>query len=766
MMATAGRARDNIRFLCDELGELLVNYLVYVVPLLESMAWQAGSKDCANAFLWVDEKGERWKSEQFSSILEAACRRAGVPELNTSVWRQMSSTIINSKFDDVLDRSCLKEVAESSIAAEESTLDAGDLHGDESLVAHLVSMLNHSLRTHRLSYANDSPFANVWDAKLMKSYRASMAWAKFFGLGEVNEREQQQKQIPQSKKEAVDDATKAAAGLLQLLQGGTRKRSISAVSGSEALGLARKISNIGPLQPKRYWTSLSLLAEFRALYRNSKLEWRCPEQEQALQLVVNKAPEVLLILATGTSKSLAFMLPASLASARTTILIVSLISLRLDLVGRCRELGMDPILFAQAEDITAGMDSAPALVFVSLELAVRPPFKQYARKLYDTGNLDRIVIDECHLILTSRHYRKQMAQLSTLRVLPVPFVYMTAILPPRLETVLRQRHYMGRVSVVRGPSKRPNIHYNVEHFKPRPNQKFIAATCKEILERWELACNTEWRAPRVLVFLRSRGAVEEAAGYLGCEFYHRKMGSVQDKDDAVKRCASGKSGSPFLVCTNAGGTGVHYPHVRWVVHIEDPNGLTNYLQESGRAGRDGEEAKSTVFMKRDPTQAAPPTPIDHPDPEDDLALEDFLMGVDCRRLCQARAMDAPQHWKSCETNDVPCDVCSNELLQGDNIAQFATQVPSQGEQDMEPDEETLLANQAGVNRLRRQQMEDQYQLDEYLLRLSVVQDTCVLCRVLVPGRAHDHKMDDCSMQHKWDYIASKRWVLNRLSAKK
>jgi hypothetical protein len=79
MMATTGRTRDNIRFLCDELGELLVNYLVYVVPLLESMVWQGGSKDCANAFLWVDEKGDRWQPEQSSSMLGAACRESWCP---------------------------------------------------------------------------------------------------------------------------------------------------------------------------------------------------------------------------------------------------------------------------------------------------------------------------------------------------------------------------------------------------------------------------------------------------------------------------------------------------------------------------------------------------------------------------------------------------------------------------------------------------------------------------------------------------------------
>jgi hypothetical protein len=54
----------------------------------------------------------------------------------------MSSAIMNSKFDDALDRSCLLELAESSGAAAKSAVDGG-LHGDEGLAASLVSMSNH-----------------------------------------------------------------------------------------------------------------------------------------------------------------------------------------------------------------------------------------------------------------------------------------------------------------------------------------------------------------------------------------------------------------------------------------------------------------------------------------------------------------------------------------------------------------------------------------------------------------------------------------------
>ena len=64
-----------------------------------------------------------------------------------------------------------------------------------------------------------------------------------------------------------------------------------------------------------------------------------------MRLVANHAPEVLLVLATGSGKSLAFMLGSSLPDARTTVVVVPLVLLRLDLLRRCREMGLNPIVW-------------------------------------------------------------------------------------------------------------------------------------------------------------------------------------------------------------------------------------------------------------------------------------------------------------------------------------------------------------------------------------------------------------------------------------
>ncbi|KAK4551266.1 hypothetical protein LTR86_011263 [Recurvomyces mirabilis] len=301
MMAVTGKNVNNIRFLPDDVGELLVNYLVYPLAILQSMAWQEDIALSISPYLWTDAAGTRWPAKQFATILKAACKRARVPEIGTGIWRQMSSAIINTHFDQS-DRGCFAVAQDGEVVGDDI-----DEEGADFLAATLVSMSNHSLRTHRQAYANVSPFANVWDGKLIKSHRASEAWANFFGLGvDVG---------------SLTETLKPSDG---------QKRRLSDTA--EEHESARKVLNIGRPREKRHWTGATLLEQARKLYGKAGLQWKCPEQEQAMRLVANHAPEVLLVLATGSGKSLPFMLGSSLPEARTTIVIVPLVLLRLDLL--------------------------------------------------------------------------------------------------------------------------------------------------------------------------------------------------------------------------------------------------------------------------------------------------------------------------------------------------------------------------------------------------------------------------------------------------
>ncbi len=57
---------------------------------------------------------------------------------------------------------------------------------------------------------------------------------------------------------------------------------------------------------------------------------------------------------------------------------------------------------------------------------------------------------------------------------------------------------------------------------------------------------------------------------------------------------------PVVVCTSAFGMGINKPDVRWVCHFQPPLTLTEYLQEIGRAGRDGMRSQ-TLLLVSEPT---------------------------------------------------------------------------------------------------------------------------------------------------------------------
>jgi hypothetical protein len=354
-----------------------------------------------------------------------------------------------------------------------------------------------------------------------------------------------------------------------------------------------------------------------------------------------------------------------------------------------------------------------------------------------------------------------MTQLNELRQFRVPFIYMTATLPLRMEKILIQRHHIGRVSVVRGCTKRSNLRYGVEYLQPPPGGSFLAFACRTALERWTTRRRSEWKEARVMVFVRSCADAEEAAEYLGCSYYHREIGSKEEKEARLKEWISGESGSPFLACTTAAGAGVDYPHVRWVVHIEDPYGLIDFTQESGRGGRDGQPAGSSVFMKRDPRLPAPPTPLDHPDPLDYQGISEYLRGIECRRLVLSRELDEAKHWSACGPEDIKCDICESREKKGYMAMAPAGEDETSCRPAEEEGDDAEDGEDGGLIRYRRRQMQDQYEMDLYLRRLTQIQGWCMICRILTSGTEWRHGLTKCPRAHKWRFIRCKEAALEK-----
>jgi ATP-dependent DNA helicase RecQ len=92
--------------------------------------------------------------------------------------------------------------------------------------------------------------------------------------------------------------------------------------------------------------------------------------------------------------------------------------------------------------------------------------------------------------------------------------------------------------------------------------------------------------------------VQHGLQSLGLElpFFHSRFGTANDREMLLARF-TGRAEPPAqaVICTNAFGMGLDVPDVRLVVHWQHPASVEDYLQEFGRAGRDGLVSVAVVF---------------------------------------------------------------------------------------------------------------------------------------------------------------------------
>ena len=133
----------------------------------------------------------------------------------------------------------------------------------------------------------------------------------------------------------------------------------------------------------------------------------------------------------GGSKSLSFMLPAYCTPDSVTVVVVLLMALEGDLERRCREARIPAAVRSSGEAAVR----AASVVLVTPESVVTKGFQGFINHLVAQQRLDRVVIDECHVILdSSADFRPKLLELGrTIADWGVQLVILTATLPPQDE---------------------------------------------------------------------------------------------------------------------------------------------------------------------------------------------------------------------------------------------------------------------------------------------------------------------------------------------
>ena len=208
-----------------------------------------------------------------------------------------------------------------------------------------------------------------------------------------------------------------------------------------------------------------------------EVAFKSPQQERAMHAILRGQTPLVVVLPTGGGKSLLFTVPACMPNPGVTIVVVPFRALIGDMLERIRGAGVECMEWKYE-------DRSPAsIVVVSADIAGGSSFLTYALTMQGSGLLRRVVVDECHLVITSSDWRPKLAKIKNLRILRCPIVLLTATLPPVLEDVLAEDMNISLATYIRASTVRPNTRYAVTVHPPRSLEKDVLEVCRRAARR-------------------------------------------------------------------------------------------------------------------------------------------------------------------------------------------------------------------------------------------------------------------------------------------
>ena len=308
--------------------------------------------------------------------------------------------------------------------------------------------------------------------------------------------------------------------------------------------------------------------------------------------------DVLTVRATGFGKSLCYQLPALLLP-RPTVVISPLIALMQDQVEGLRARGVD------AAALTSALAASERATLVARIRTSPPPILYLSPEGLATSRIRdmapgiapaRVVVDEAHCISDWGHdfrpdYRSIGEFLAAAGRPPVAAFTATATPDTRedIETCLGLRDPIRFVSTV----DRPNLFWSVSMAARR------GVALPVLVEAIESAIRTGARASALVYLLSRAGTVRLAHALrrrgLSAAVYHAGL----DPDSRAALQQRFLAGRYRVLCaTSAFGMGIDHPEIRLVAHLGMPAALEAYVQEAGRAGRDGLPARCLLLPTR------------------------------------------------------------------------------------------------------------------------------------------------------------------------
>ncbi len=329
-----------------------------------------------------------------------------------------------------------------------------------------------------------------------------------------------------------------------------------------------------------------------------------PGQLEVIEAIM-QGRDALAVMPTGSGKSLCYQLPALLREKGKPTLVVSpLIALMRDQVAALKERNIPAaaIYSGQARSFQESIarravEGNLALLYVSPERLRAASFSEQVAKVPF-----RVVADEAHCVCHWGHsFRPDYLAIGRFAKGaqdPRQVAAFTATANQRMRTEVKKWLKLKNPFEYQGGLHRPNLHYRVIDVSRVSNANAVKK--EHILDLVDkcpegsivIYCQTVNDTINLAAWMKKQHDVCDESEVA---YYHGRM-DASDRKTVEEQFMSGEK--RILFATNAFGMGVDKPDIRLIVHHGMPESVVDYLQETGRAGRDGEDSECVLLYNQ------------------------------------------------------------------------------------------------------------------------------------------------------------------------